>query len=75
MEMAKAKVAEIMTSEKASICEGSGLRFYSKPTKGRLTTDLKKLQADNPSVNLQDYQKRGNDFMTLRAFEIREAQK
>jgi putative phage-type endonuclease len=70
MDMAKAKIIEHMDASDASTSEGSGMRFYYKPNKGRLTTDMKKLQADNPDINLDEYQNRGSDFMSLRAFEI-----
>ena len=70
MNTAKLEITDLMTANSAGIAEGNGLRYYYKLIKGKPKTDTKSLLADNPDINVEDYQTRGNDYMTLRAFNL-----
>ena len=67
MNEAKVAIVEQMEKSNATKSTGAGFNFSRSVTSGRLKTDLKLLQAQNPNINIGDYQTQGNDFVTLRA--------
>ncbi len=66
-EMAKERLLERIERVEGSYQAGS-LRFYWKSQPGRHTLDKKRLQAENPQINLKDYEKQGADFQTFRTY-------
>lgn len=59
-----------LESNGIDVVEGNGLRIYYKEQAGRATLDKKALAVAHPEVRLEDFEKRGAPFRTLRTFTV-----
>jgi|Deesub1362A_J573_1020465.scaffolds.fasta_scaffold16789_2 putative phage-type endonuclease len=68
----EAKERIIALMEGHSVVEGGGARIYYRRREGRKTLDKKRLQAEHPEINLDDYMKQGRAYMEFKPYFLKE---